>query len=73
MTRHSHLRRSELFLVRMWTEYTDKGDRLAYGKVQRAVSGETTHFADWEGLLDQLRTMVADEEGDSSLDDAHEQ
>jgi hypothetical protein len=61
MTRQSHIRRSELFLVRMWTEETGAGSRLAYGKVQRAVSGETNHFEDWEGLLDRLRAMVADD------------
>ena len=61
MTRHSHPRRSELFLVRMWTEETDTGSRLAHGKVQRAVSGEAHQFDDWQGLLDQLRAMVADD------------
>jgi len=60
MSRHTHLRRSELFLVRMWTEPTDTGSRLARGKVQRAVSGETSRFDNWQGLLDRLRNMVAD-------------
>ena len=60
MSKHTHLRRSELFLVRMWTEPTDSGSQLAHGKVQRAVSGETSHFDNWQGLLDRLRNMVAD-------------
>jgi hypothetical protein len=60
MTRHTNLKRSELFLVRMWTEPTEDGSRLAHGKVQRAVSGEASHFDSWQGLLDRLRYMVAD-------------
>lgn len=64
MSKHSHFRQSDLFLVRMWTETTDTGSRLAYGKVQRAVSGETNRFADWEELLDRLRAMVADDKRD---------
>jgi hypothetical protein len=76
MSKHSHFRRSDLFLVRMWTEATDTGSRLAYGKVQRAVSGETNHFEDWEGLLERLRTMVANDKRnkqDKTPDDAQEE
>ena len=65
MNKHGHIRRSDLFLVRMWTETTDTGSRLAYGKVQRAVSGETNHFEDWEDLLDRLRAMVANDKRDN--------
>lgn len=61
MSKHSHFKRSDLFLVRMWTESTNNGSRLAYGKVQRAVSGETINFEDWEGLLDRLKAMVAND------------
>lgn len=64
MTRRDHHRRSDLFLVRMWTEETDTGSQLAHGKVQRAVSGEAHHFDDWQGLLDRLRAMVADDKAD---------
>lgn len=74
MTRHSYNGRSELFLVRMWTEATDDGSRLAYGKVQRAVSGETNHFEDWEGLLVRLRAMLANDkrEKPGKAPDAHQ-
>ena len=59
MTKQRHLGRSDLFLVRLWTEDTATGSSLTHGKVQRAVSGETNHFDDWQGLLDRLRAMVA--------------
>ena len=65
MSKHSHFRRSDLFLVRMWTETTDTGSSLAYGKVQRAVSGETNRFENWEDLLDRLRAMVANDKRDN--------
>jgi hypothetical protein len=61
MTRHHRHGRSDLFLVRLWTEETATGDERPHGKVQRAVNGETTHFDDWQGLLDRLRAMVADD------------
>jgi hypothetical protein len=61
MAKDNRLKRSELFLLRMWTETTDTGSRLTHGKVQRAVSGQTTHFDDWQGLLDRLKAMVADD------------
>jgi hypothetical protein len=70
MTRRSHHRRSDLFLVRMWTEDTDTGSQLAYGKVQRAVSGEAHHFEDWQGLLDWLRTMLLSDKKDRGHHDA---
>jgi len=64
MTKHRHLGRSDLFLVRLWTEETATGSALAHGKVQRAVSGETNHFDDWQGLLDRLRAMAVGDKGD---------
>jgi hypothetical protein len=45
----------------MWIEAADNGSRLAYGKVQRAVSGETNNFDDWDELLDRLKAMVAND------------
>ena len=70
MTKQSRLRRSDLFLVRMWTEDTEAGRKLAYGKVHRAVSGEAHQFDDWQGLLDQLRAMLTDFKVGRSPDDA---
>lgn len=60
MTEHKHLRRSELFLVRLWTEDTGRGSKIARGKIQRAVSGETTHFDDWQSLIERLKAMMSD-------------
>jgi hypothetical protein len=54
----------------MWTEETETGSRLAYGKVHRAVSGEAHQFDDWQGLLDRLRIMVTSDYADGTLDDA---
>lgn len=71
MTKYSHLRRSELFLVRMWTENSDGSGPHACGKVQRAVSGETSQFDDLQGLLDRLRAMVANDKQGKALDDTH--
>jgi hypothetical protein len=73
MTKQSRLRRSDLFLVRMWTEDTGSGRKLAYGKVHRAVSGEAHQFDDWQGLLDRLRAMVTDDSGCKAPDDVQAQ
>jgi hypothetical protein len=55
MANNKRPERSELFLVRVWTETTEAGGRLTRGKVQKAVSGETFHFDDWQGLLLHLQ------------------
>jgi hypothetical protein len=34
-----------------------------HGKLQHTVNGETTHFDDWEGLLDLLKAMIARSSG----------
>jgi hypothetical protein len=70
MTKQRRLRRSDLFLVRMWTEDTEAGRTLAYGKVHRVVSGEAHQFDTWQGLLDHLSTMLVDFKGVKSPDDA---
>jgi hypothetical protein len=72
MTKQRHRGRSDLFLVRLWTEDTATGSELAHGKVQRAVNGETNHFDDWQGLLDGLRAMVADDKQEKASNDTHE-
>jgi hypothetical protein len=76
MTKCRQFGRSDLYLVRLWTEETAAGSALAHGKVQRAVSGETNHFDDWQGLLDRLRAMAVGDRGDrekgnEAPDDAH--
>jgi hypothetical protein len=51
-------KRSQLFTLRVWTEEVAGGDIEWRGKVQRAVSGETLYFRDWEALLLFLRAPV---------------
>ena len=80
-----HSRRSDLFLVRLWTTdaseepgdtkwdggtYRGRADSIEksasgparkwWGKVQRAVSGESHEFADLQGLLELLKTMLSE-------------
>ena len=53
--------RTDLFLVRVWTQNSPDGSGISLcgGKVQRAVSGESRHFEDWKGLTDLLLEMVS--------------
>ena len=51
------LRRTDLFLVRVWEESND-GRTEWSGKVQRPTSGETYYFRDWPALLDLLAAML---------------
>jgi hypothetical protein len=82
-TPHSHSRRSDLFLVRLWTtdagetsndsrsegsNHDDRGDKADkddggdngewWGKVQRAVSGESHEFSNMQGLIELLKAML---------------
>jgi hypothetical protein len=57
----------------MWTEDTERGMRLAYGKVHRAVNGEAHQFDDWQGLLERLRGMVSDDKGIRAPEDTQAQ
>jgi hypothetical protein len=63
--RRRRFKRTDLFLVRMWTEGAqDSGDKAGcHGKVQRVVDGESCQFHTWEELLDTLRSMLARGEG----------
>ncbi len=63
------LRRTDLFLVRMWTADARDGDRRAewHGRVQRAVDGEAHQFDGWQNLVDLLLTMLS--EGQRTVDD----
>jgi hypothetical protein len=56
-----NLKRTNLFLVRVWTEQSDDGSRKSelHGRVQRVVDGESHRFSDWQGLLDSLETMLS--------------
>ena len=65
-------RRSDLFLVRLWTE--EAGDSTGAdgsgistlewrGKVQRVTDGESRQFSDWQSLAEVLLAMLAKKEG----------
>jgi hypothetical protein len=62
---HRRMRRTDLFLVRVWAEETtttmgaDGVDRpVCRGRVQRVVDGESYQFDDWQGLADLLMAML---------------
>ena len=66
MNGHRHLKRKDLFLIRMWTEQgsgADEGDVSWRGKVQRVVDGETYPFDDWQALVEVLRSLVSASNG----------
>ena len=60
-----NLKRTELFLVRVWLSSAGGGkphpgasaDRWK-GRVQRVVDGEAHEFDDWQGLTDALAAML---------------
>jgi hypothetical protein len=53
-------KRSELFLVRVWTQGRghDSSTGAWCGRVQRAGNGEVYQFEDWQGLLRVLSEML---------------
>lgn len=58
--RRRPLRRTDLFLVRMWVEDAPDGSANAgwHGKVQRVVDGEARQFDTWQELVEALRAML---------------
>ena len=63
MSRHRHLRRSDLFLLRLWSEAGGEdglGEPMWRGKVQRVVDGEARPFSDLEDLLATLVAMLSE-------------
>jgi hypothetical protein len=72
----SRLRRSNLFVVRIWREdigsttgsTTDSAERTGKddgseqwrGRIQRAVSGEEHSFRGWSDLIELLEGMLSD-------------
>ena len=65
-----HYRRTDLFLLRIWTEDAaladgaqgGRGGRAGpswRGRVQRLVDGEAHQFGDWPELIDLLVAMLA--------------
>jgi hypothetical protein len=74
MCRYRYLRRTDLFLVRVWRDVTrdqndDDGSGTGggktewRGKVQRVVDGESHQFDNWQGLVDSLLVMLSENEG----------
>lgn len=63
--RNPHLKRTNLFLVRIWAEDAgDKGGNTSsktdwQGKVQRVIDGESHPFSSLQDLLDLLLEMLS--------------
>ena len=60
-----HMKHTDLFIVRVWTQHQDgqpgsAGNSTAWrGKVQRVVDGESHEFNDWEALIYTLQAMLS--------------
>ncbi|MEO8289026.1 MAG: hypothetical protein ABI670_21655 [Chloroflexota bacterium] len=56
MSPRRQLKRSNLFVLRIWTQETSNREEVTRweGEVRRAVDGEAHHFRDLHGLLDWL-------------------
>lgn len=48
----------ESFTVRIWLERVGQGKTEWRGRVQHALSGETHFFREWNGLIDQVQSML---------------
>jgi hypothetical protein len=64
---NQHHRRTNLFLVRLWTDKEndenedDGGEKAWHGRVQRVVDGESHRFDSLQGLVEMLRDMLSAE------------
>ena len=60
-----HLKHTDLFLVRFWTEEPESRSESTEaapvwrGRVQRVVDGESREFKDWEALVGTLGAMLS--------------
>jgi hypothetical protein len=70
MSDHRNLKRTDLFLIRMWTTEerdvsggSEKSGTEWRGKVQRVVDGESHQFDGWQGLADLLAEMLSKSSG----------
>ena len=60
--------RSQLFVIRMWTEQAE-GQPLEYrGRIRHALSGETRHFRDWSTMVTFLVDQM-EQWDESEVDD----
>lgn len=72
-----HLRRTDLFLIRVWTmlDSDPAGEVALRGQVKRVVGGEVHAFGNWQGLIDALNSMTIHagnaERVSPIVDDAH--
>ena len=55
-----HSRRTDLFLIRIWTDAGAEGSEEGQwrGKVQRTVDGEAHLFDSWQDLIEKLSAMI---------------
>ena len=60
---------SSLFLIRMWTDAEDDGERALRGRVLDVTSGKAESFHDWSELLDLLTNIVAIQDAEHRVDD----
>ena len=66
---NQHLRRTNLFLVRVWTEGAvgedgnGTGEAEWHGRVQRVIDGEAHQFDNLQGLVELLLKMLSESEG----------
>jgi hypothetical protein len=65
-----NLRRTDLFLVRMWTQDASDGSGTSewHGRVQRVVDGESRQFDNWQTLVAALSAMLSAEDGRTPID-----
>ncbi len=65
------LKRTNLFLVRLWNEGTSDeeenstGEVEWHGRVQRVIDGEAYRFDNLQGLVDLLLKMLSESRGES--------
>jgi hypothetical protein len=66
MPTHKRLKRTELFLVRLWpqTSTSGSGEVSWCGRVQKTVDGQGHSFEGWPNLIDLLVSMMILEESD---------
>ncbi len=68
-----HIKHTDLFIVRVWTQDRDNqpgnsGHVASWrGKVQRVVDGEAHEFGSWQALIDTLQAMLSADAHRSSV------
>jgi hypothetical protein len=70
ITMHKDELRSQLFMLRMWSEEID-GLLEWRGKIQNVVNGETLYFRDMDAILGFLRTNLETSAPKQKQEDSH--